>query len=343
MAGSLSDRPVYARRDVAVSPRRAEWRGGPTYQSDLSREATPVPPSETEPRRHGALARIGLIAWQAARALVAHEGFEFSGYAAFTAILSLFPFLVFLAALGGVLGESATANQLITSAFDYVPRAVADVLAPVIREVLSHQRPELLTLGIIFSVWSASSGVEALRTLLNRSYQVIETRPVWRLRLQSIAVVVVGALLALLLSLIIVLGPLLLAIIRYVFTIAAVSAWLWFGVRYLCAGLLGTLLLTTLHFVLPNCSFRLREILPGAFVTTVLWLAGAGLFAVYVDNFSQFAVTYGSLGGIILTLLFFYLDALMFVYGAELNGILLRRAARQTGKDGTVDPLARQP
>ena len=94
--------------------------------------------------------------------LVQHEGFELSGYIAFTAILSLFPFLIFLTALAGFLGNAASADQVIATVFELAPPEVAQVLAPILRDVLTQQHGGLATVSILFALWTASSGVEAL-------------------------------------------------------------------------------------------------------------------------------------------------------------------------------------
>src|ERR1700712_2751932 len=124
-------------------------------------------------------------------AFVDHSGFEMSGYAAFTALLSLFPFLLFLTALAGFLGDEDVAAKVMTGAWDFAPKEVSGVLRPVLYEVLTQRHGNLLTFGAVFALWSASSGVEALRTILNRSYGLTETRPIWMLRPQSLLIVIV--------------------------------------------------------------------------------------------------------------------------------------------------------
>ena len=96
----------------------------------------------------------------------------------------------------------------------------------------------------------------------------------------------------------------------------------WATLRYLSAGGIVTGMLIVLHLLLPNARLSFAAVWPGAVITTLLWLAGAGLFSIYVDNFANFNVTYGSLGGIIITLVFFYVTAIMFAYGGEVNAAL---------------------
>jgi len=289
---------------------------------------------ESAGRRRVAAARLSplllLLDWisvpyKAARCLVRHEGLELSGYMAFTAILSLFPFLIFAVALAGFIGTAEGAENVVASIFNYAPREVASVLAPVVRNVVAQRRGDLLTFGIAFALWSASSGVEAFRLLLNRSYEVRETRSAWWLRLQSIVFVVIGALLLVTVSVAIVLGPLIDRLIGYIGGPAAIGEDIRVLVRYGMAIGVTTGSLIALHVFLPNRHMRLREIWAGTLVTTALLLGGAFGFSLYVENLTHYDLTYGSLGGVILTLLFFYVSAIIFAFGAEINAALIRR------------------
>ncbi|HEV2075919.1 MAG TPA: YihY/virulence factor BrkB family protein, partial [Thermoleophilaceae bacterium] len=166
---------------------------------------------------------------------------------------------------------------------------------------------------------------EALRTGLNRAYGVREERPMWWLRLQSLAFVVVGALIIFFLSLAVILGPIVLRVlgpgVEHVF-----EYWLvWTTTRYLVAAVLLWGALMLLHRWLPNARQAYRRVLPGVCVTVVLWLAGAGLFSLYLGNLADYSVIYGSLGGVAITLVFFYLTAAIFIFGAELNAAWRRR------------------
>jgi membrane protein len=305
---------------------RKPGSGGQCGASDSGRfglaasVSNPIDTLTTAPqagRQRGTMGQILLAPWRAGQALLAHEGLELSGYAAFTALLSLFPFLLFLTALAGFIGDANIAQSVVTGALDFAPKEVVDVLRPVIFEVLTQRHGTLLTVGIIFALWSASSGLEALRTLLNRSYGIVETRRIWVLRPQSILIVIVGTVLSMMVAGTIILAPLL-----------GLFNWLhlndagWAMLRYGLGGALAIWMLIALHLALPNARLSLHAVWPGAVVTALLWLGGAGLFSVYVENFANFSITYGSLGGIILTLLFFYVTAIMFAYGAELNAAL---------------------
>jgi membrane protein len=253
------------------------------------------------------------------RLVMVDEGLELSGYIAFAAFLSLFPFLIFLAALAGFLGDRETANQFVQSMFHFMPKDVAETLAPAVREVVGVRERGLLTFGILATLWFASSGVEALRSGLNRAYGVSEERAIWWLRLQSVAFVIASAFVIFCLSLVVILGPLVWRVFGAEIRPDVDSRLMYLILRYLIAValLVGALLL--LHRWLPNTKQAYARVLPGVCATTLLWLIGASLFSWYVGNLANYALFYGSLGGVAITLVFFYVTAIIFIFGAEFN------------------------
>jgi membrane protein len=273
------------------------------------------------------------------RLVMVDDGLVLAGYIAFTAFLSLFPFLIFLAALAGFLGDRETADSFIEAMFEFMPDDVAETLAPAVGEVLGARQGGLLTFGILATLWFASNGFEALRTGLNRAYGVTEQRSMWWLRLQSIAFVISGGLIILFLSLVVVLGPLVWKVLGPAVHQMLETRLVFGTARYVFAAvmLFGALIL--LHRWLPNTRQSFARILPGVAVTTVLWLLGASLFAWYVGHLTDYSVYYGSLGGVAITLMFFYTSAVVFIFGAEFNAVWReetgRRAAPQNsgGKD----------
>jgi membrane protein len=284
------------------------------------------------------------IAYRAAwRLVMLDEGMELSGYIAFTAFLSLFPFLIFLAALAGFLGDRESANGFIEAMFKFMPDDVAETLAPAVREVVGTRQGGLLTFGILATLWFASNGFEALRTGLNRAYGVSEQRAMWWLRLQSIAFVISGGLIILFLSLVVILGPLVWKVLGPIVHNVLETRLLFGTVRYVFAGVLLVGALTLLHRWLPNTKQAFARILPGVGATTVLWLLGASLFAWYVGNLADYSVYYGSLGGVAITLMFFYVTAIIFIYGAEINAVWREQTGRQAapqkcnGKEGDAE------
>jgi membrane protein len=274
------------------------------------------------------------VPYRAARRLIMQdEGLELSGYIAFTAFFALFPFLIFLAALTSFLGDAKTADDFIGAMFDLMPDDVAGTLAPAVSEVLGAREGGLLTIGVLITLWFASNGIEALRVGLNRAYGVHEARSIWWRRLQSVAFVIAGGFVIFFLSLAIIFGPLVWRVFGPAVVAALETRVAFITMRYLLATalLLGALLL--LHRWLPNTRQAFARVLPGVCVTTVLWLLGASAFSWYVGHLADYAAFYGSLGGVAITLMFFYISAILFIFGAEINAVWRERSGRGARPD----------
>jgi membrane protein len=263
------------------------------------------------------------------RLVMVDEGLELAGYIAFAAFLSLFPFLIFLATLAGFLGDRETASEFVKVMFQFMPDDVAKTLAPAVREVVGVRERGLLTFSIVATLWFASSGVEALRSGLNRAYNVSEERAMWWLRLQSIAFVIASGFVIFFLSLAVIFGPIVWRVFGPEIDRVLDTRLVFLTLRYVLAValLLGALLL--LHRWLPNARQAFARVLPGVCVTTVLWLIGASLFSWYVGNLANYALFYGSLGGVAITLVFFYITAIIFIFGAEFNAAWRERTGRR--------------
>ena len=265
---------------------------------------------------------------EAGRAMVNTLELEIAGHIAYTALLSIFPFLIFLASLAGFLGNYVDGLASVEATFDLLPEDVARTLKPVINEVLRSQDGGLLTLGLLGALWVASNGFDALRIALNTAYQLDEPRPWWQMKLGSIGAVVIGGIVFILLSVLIILGPVIWKGILWISPLSQDDRWAYSLLRYGIASFLLFAAVMALHRWLPGRRMSLRSLLPGALTTTVLWLVFASLFSLYVTNLGNYNATYGSLGGVIITLLFFYVSAVLFIFGAELNAALLREKGR---------------
>jgi membrane protein len=252
-----------------------------------------------------------------------------AGSIAFTMLFALFPFLIFLTTLAGEFGQEEAARRFVDLSLEGLPQEVVDAIRPAIDQVVDVRRTGLMTISILVAIWTASSGIEALRTALNTAYGIEDSRPYWWQRLQSILFTIIMSVAILVLMIVVVAGPFIWNFLVDLFKVPASWGWLYTGVRYLFAVLLLYAVVALLYQWLPNRHLRGYEILPGAAVTVVAWLVTASLFSLYLQNLGRFSVTYGSLGGIVVTLMFFYLSAAIFIFGAEVNGAWRRAVAAQ--------------
>ena len=278
--------------------------------------------------------RIFRIALDAFYAFGEDDGWALASHIALSTLLAAFPFLIVLTALAGYVGSKDMADSVATLLLQALPREVADPLAREVHNVLGTTRGGVLTIGVVLSVYFASSGVDSLRIALNRAYNVTETRMFWLLRLESIGYVLVAVIAALALGFLIVLAPLALA------TAERYAPWLklqdaqFTYTRYAIAGTVITIALVIAHKWLPAGRRRFREILPGVIGTLALWLACGFYFGRYLAEFANNYVTiYGGLASAMIALVFLYWSAVMFVYGGELNAVIIADRERQRAQE----------
>ena len=253
------------------------------------------------------------------------DGWAIASHIALSILMALFPFLIVVTALAGFVGSVNLANEVARMMFAAWPREVAGPLASEIHNVLTTTRSGLLTLGAVFAVYFASSGVESLRIGLNRAYGLREERSFWLLRLESIGYVLVSAIALLVLAFLVVLGPLIFK------TAAKYAPWLepleahYDIARFGIGGSVLALALFILHMWLPAGRRGLGTVWPGILATLLLWLACGFFFGHYQADFAYTYVNYyAGLASAMIALVFLYYSAWIFVYGGELNAAIAR-------------------
>ena len=257
------------------------------------------------------------------------DGWAIASHIALSTLMALFPFLIVVTALGAIFGSKELADESARILLETWPKEVAAPIAREIHDVLTNLRTEALTVGALFAILFASSGVESLRIGLNRAYGVKESRSWWLLRLESIGYVLVGAAASLVLSFLVVLWPLIWATaIKYLRWLEPLDYLLNF-VRLSAAAAVLIVALVVMHLWLPAGRRSLGEVAPGIIVTLVLWIAGGTLFGRYLAEFAfAYTIYYAGLASAVAALFFLYLVAMIFIYGGELNAAIRRARDR---------------
>jgi membrane protein len=285
------------------------------------------------------------ILWQASYNFDKDNGWMMAGHIAYMGLFALFPFLIFLVALAGFLGQGDAANTSVELGLELLPEDVASALKPAIDEVRKAPHAGLMTFGIMATLWASSSGLEALRHALNLAYAVADQPAFWRTRLESLLLTILAAIVVIVVMVLLVVVPLVLDTLQIVFhkQAGAPPPHDFLGGSREALGFLLLLgLLMLLYRVLPSVRLRATEVVPGALLAWALWLAAVWGYSVYLRSVPSFSITYGSLGGIIVTLFFFYISAFLFVFGAEFNSVLRRRHQhREQGRGAAAAPLSR--
>lgn len=252
------------------------------------------------------------------------DGWSMASHLAISALMALFPFLIFATTLASFLGAEAFAETAVHLVFDTWPDQIAEPIAREVVNVLTVQRGDLLTFGVVLAAFFASNGIEALRTSLNRAYRVTETRSLIYRRIQSLAFVVIATIAFVVISVLLVFAPLIARLAKAQFDwiepyMGTFTLW-----RYVIASAVIVLGLIAVHFWLPDGKRRFVDIVPGIIFTLIGWLAGSTIFATYLDNFSSYVTTYAGLASIMVAVVFLYIMSLIFILGGEFNAAIKR-------------------
>ena len=242
----------------------------------------------------------------------------------------MFPLLLFLAAAAGFIGKPGAAVELASRVLEYAPAFVAEVLRPVIDQVLGQRNRALVAVGMVVTIWAASSGTQAIRTALNRAYGVDKGLSFWGARLKVIVFTVLLTVATVGLFASVIILPYVWALLENQVGVDPDTPWLRDGVRYGLAFLVLTALFAALYSGLADVRLRLRTVLPGAVVGALLWFAAAALLSHSLRSAGKLVLIYGGFAGAVATLVFLYVSAATLIFGAEINAVLRQRHTEQT-------------
>jgi len=267
------------------------------------------------------------------------QGWVLSGHLAYSAMLAFMPFMIFATALAGFAIGPEHSRAAVDFLFASLPEHAARTLEPVLREVLGERRGGVLTLSALGAVWAASNGIEAVRIALDAAYDVDRGRHMALNRVFAVALVLIGFVIFIILAAAIVLAPIAFHFVEQL-TGQPIppEADL---VRYAIGlGVLWLALWVT-HRVLPSRRMAGYRLWPGILTSVALWsLAATGLSA-YLAYSPQYALTYGTLTGVMVTLLFFYLTGVALILGAEVNSVVNAEAIRRANERRRAEAAAR--
>lgn len=254
--------------------------------------------------------------------MVDHDGVEHSGYMSFMLLVSIFPFFIFLLAFTSFFGASELGEKFIEIAIENMPSNSIDSIRTRIKELMSAPPQGLMTLAVLGTVWTSSSFVECLRTILNKVYN-INSPPnyIFRRLLSILQFFIISIIISLAMFLLIFIPIALYKIPYFVELISSYKSKL-DTLRYVAISLSLFLSVCAIYYIIPNAKLRFLEVIPGALLTVLLWLSGAYLLSKYLVYYNQLDIVYGSLGSIIVTLMFFYIVNMIFIIGAEFNYLM---------------------
>lgn len=272
--------------------------------------------------------RVRTVAMETVRAFYDDDMASYAASVAYQVLFALFPFLLFLLALFSFLDQQGMFEWLLARSRAFLPGEAHTQVRQVVDEVRGEREGGVLSLGVATTLWIASGGVRSAMNALNRAYDVPEGRVWWKRYLLSFAYTIALGAVVVVATVLMVSGP-------------RLTAWAldWLGAgqgvqnAVLWLRVPGALLLAwsglfLVYLALPNVRQRPRLVVPGAVAGVLLWAGVSFAFQLYVANFGRFAVTYGSVGAVIMLLAYFYMAAGIVLLGAELNAVIQREAPR---------------
>ena len=270
------------------------------------------------------------IVLDALRRFLADDDWAIASHIALSTLMAMFPFLIVVTALAGFFfGSKELADEAARILLEAWPKEVAGPIAFDLTDVLTNTRSDVLTLGALFALYFASSGVDGLRIGLNRAYEAVEARSWWILRLESIVYVLVGAVAILAFSFLVVLAPLIWArLLHYVPTLEPFNGLITFA-RYAVAVVVLVIALVIVHRWLPAGRRSFSAIAPGIVATLLLWLISGAVFGRYLATYAfTYVSMYAGLASVMIALVFLYVCASIFIFGGELNSAITHARAK---------------
>ncbi|GEM_PF-61976 len=260
---------------------------------------------------------------------------------AYHILFSIFPLAIFSASMSAIVNRIFGLDlfgKIMAALTSVLPADARSAIATPLAKVLSNQSGGLLSVGIILALWSGSAAVSTFIKALNRAYDVEETRPFWKRKGTEILLTLFVGFVASSAFIVIVFGGKIGD--KIATSVGGGHAFnvFWNILRWPLILAFISLALAVLYWIGPNIKQRFQWISPGAILATVVWLLAIGGFGLYVSKFGTYDKTYGTLGGMIVLLLVFYISSLVIMLGGQLNSELAKRYDPETIEDIAAHP-----
>ncbi len=246
---------------------------------------------------------------------------------------SLFPFIIFLLALLGLLNIPGFFDWLLKQSQTVLPGQVSGLMQNIIGQIRGQAAGGALSLGAILALWSASAAVRMAMHALNVAYKV-EDRPSWKKFPLSLIYTALLAVLLIAAAVLMLVGPQLATWIAQQVGMGSVFATVWSWARIPVAIILLMLVAALVYYLFPNTNQPFRFVTPGSVLAVIVWVLASLGFSWYVANFSSYNATYGSVAAVIVLLFYFFISSAILLLGAELNSEVYHEAAADEDTGG---------
>jgi membrane protein len=256
------------------------------------------------------------------RKVVDDDCSEHAAAMAYYFLLALFPFFLFLTTLIGYLPIPHLMEYLLNNASRMLPRQAFDLVQDNIRALFSKKQQGLLSLGFLLALWASSNAVVSIKDAMNKLYVVKEGRPFWKVRLVAIFLVIGLSLLFLLALVFLMFGTKIGNFIANRVNLGTVFKITWNLMLVPVTLFLLALAVAAIYFFTPDVKQKWKWISPGSVIAIPSWICMSLAFSYYISNFGSYDKTYGSLGAVIVLLLWLYLSGFIVLIGAVINAVI---------------------
>ncbi|MGM0852405.1 MAG: YihY/virulence factor BrkB family protein [Bacillota bacterium] len=235
-------------------------------------------------------------------------------------LLSLFPLLIFIVTLLPYLPVDQ--GDILGLVRDFAPGETMSMIEETLQDIMSNRNSGLLSVSIIATIWSASNGMNAIVKSLNRAYDVEETRSFIATRLMSILLTLAMILVFVVALLLPVFGKQIGLLLFSQFGFSEQFLTVWNGIRWAISPIILFIIFVGLYYFAPSKRIKCLSAFPGAIFATLGWVLASLAFSYYVGSFGNYSATYGSIGGIIVLMIWFYLTGIIIMIGGEINALV---------------------
>lgn len=249
----------------------------------------------------------------------------------FYLLLSMFPFLIFTISII-VYIPTFHLNKSILTIRNILPESVFTIILSIINSAIDNKSLGFLILSFVFTLWTSSRGIRSLIRWMNKSYKVKETRSFFKVCIISFIFTI--SILVLIFSSIILLiyGELIGYFIFNIIGLNSIFIYIWNILRYIVGISTLIIILVNLYKYTPNKKIKTKDVIPGSIIATLVWLFISFFYSYYTNNYSNYEVVYGSIGGIIVLITWLYLSSWSILIGLEVNVRLYFRKLKKAKK-----------
>jgi membrane protein len=245
---------------------------------------------------------------------------------AYRFFLALFPFFIFLGALGGFiaawLGVENPARQLVEMLGDALPPEAAETLQGELEPIIGERNPGALSFGILAALFFATGGTNAVIKAMDRAYRVPESRAFWHRYLLALGLTITAGTALIAAFVLLMVAQIWGGALAEDLGLEGVYVTLFSYGPWPMAFLLILLVATFLYWKAPNIDAELKWMTPGAVVFLIGWIVSTSVFGYWVGNFADYGTTYGTLAGVAVLMVWFYITAFVLLLGAEVNAVV---------------------